>query len=96
MKPFCFQVSVDTDDVTGEVLAVYFHIRKGRVHTTHEFANGDVFADYDRKGQLLGIELLAPCKVSIVDQLATDEPADLRKRTKEFMRNAGPRTMIAA
>ena len=96
MRPFCFQVAVDTDDATGEVLAVYFHIRKGRVHRTHEFANGDVFADYDRKGQLLGIELLAPCRVSIVDQLAIEESADLRSRAKRFMRNAGPRTMIAA
>jgi hypothetical protein len=96
MKPFFFQVAVDTDDATGEVLAVYFHIRKGQVQKTVEFAKGSVFADYDRLGQLLGIELLGPCNVSIVDKLAPDESAEIRKRTKRFMKEAGPPAMVAA
>lgn len=96
MKPFCFQVAVDTDDATGEVLAVYFHIRKGRVHKTVEFADGNVFADYNRKGQLLGIEVLGPCAVSIVDELASKEPVELRKRTKRFMQQSGPPALVAA
>jgi uncharacterized protein YuzE len=96
MNSFCFQVAVSTDDGTGEVFAVYFRVRKGRVHRTLEYADGSVFADYDRKGQLLGIELLGPCKVSIVDKLAPKEPAEIRKRTKQFMKQAGPPAMVAA
>ena len=96
MTPFCFQVAVSTDDATGDVLAVYFHVRKGKVHRTLEFADGNVFADYDRKGQLLGIELLGPCNVSIVDKLAPKESVEIRKRTKRFMKQAGPPAMVAA
>ena len=96
MSQFQFRVSIDTDDVSGEVLAVYFQIRKGKVHKTLEFAEGNVFADYDRQGCLLGMELLGPCRASIVDKLAPKEPAELRSRAKRFMKNTGPRTMVAA
>jgi uncharacterized protein YuzE len=91
-----FQVTVTTDDATGDVLAVYFHIREGRVRETREFAKGNAFADYDIKGRLLGIELLGPCSVAVVDQMAKEEPAELRKKTKKFMRQSGPPAMIAA
>ena len=93
---FNFQVIVTTDDATGELLAVYFQIRKGKVHETREFANGNVFADYDKHGAVLGIELLGPCRVSIVDKLASSEPVAMRNRTKRFMRDVGPRKMVAA
>ena len=96
MKPFFFHVTVDTDDSTGQVLAAYFRIRKGKVNKTVEFAKGNVFADYDRRGQLIGIELLGPCNVAIVDKLAPDEPAEARRCTKRFLREAGPAAMVAA
>ena len=96
MTNFDFGVSVTTDASTGNVMSVYFQIRKAKVHETREFADGAAFADYNRLGELVGIELLAPCKVSIVDQLAENEPIAVRSRTKHFMRSAGPRQMIAA
>ncbi len=96
MKPFCFQVSVDTDDATGQVLAVYFRMRTGRVHRTVEFVDGNVFADYNRRGQLLWIQLLGPCNISIVDKLASKESLELRKRTKRFMKQSGPPALVAA
>jgi hypothetical protein len=77
-------------------VSVYFQVRRGRVHETREFADGLAFADYDKSGYLLGIELLGPCRVQIVDQLAAHEPAAVRTKTKQFMRNVGPRPMIAA
>ncbi len=91
-----FGVSVTVDDATGEPLSVYFQIRRGKVHETREFADGAAFADYDRTGLLLGIELLSPCKVEIVDLLAANETVSLRSQTKKFMRQSGPRSMIAA
>lgn len=91
-----FQVSIDTDDATGDLLAVYFHVRKGRVRETREFAGGNAFADYDVNGRLLGIELIAPCRVAIVDQIAVKEPTEVRRLTKRFMRKSGPAAMIAA
>lgn len=91
-----FGVQVTVNEATGKPISVYFQVRRGRVHETREFADGAAFADYDRSGGLLGIELLSPCRVSIVDQLAANEPINLRTETKKFMRNAGPRQMIAA
>ena len=91
-----FGVSISTDDSSGDVLSAYFQIRTGKVHETREFADGAAFADYNKKGELLGIELLSPCRVSIVDQLAANEPTSVRRKTKNFMRQAGPRQMVAA
>jgi uncharacterized protein YuzE len=86
---FSFQVSVETHNQTGAVLAVYLQIRKGKSTVTKEYANGDAFADYDRNGRLLGIELLAPCRASVLDRIAKQKPA------KDFVRNSIPRGMLA-
>lgn len=91
-----FGVHIDTDDTTGDVLAVYFRIRSGRVRETVEFADGAAFADYDLNGMLLGIELIAPCNVSIVDKIAKKEPVELRKQTKKFLKNTCPPHLLAA
>lgn len=96
MTPLAFEVSVETEESTGEVVCVYFQIRKGKSHLTQEYADGAAFADYNRQGELIGIEILAPCSVSVVDQLAANESAELRKMTKRFLRDSGPRKMIAA
>lgn len=91
-----FNMLVTVDDATGGVVCVYFQVRKGKVHETREFADGAAFADYDKSGYLLGIELLSPCRVSIVDQLAANEAVEVRAKAKRFMRDTGPRSMIAA
>ena len=96
MTPFTFGLAVETDVATGDILAVYFQIRKGKVHETREFADGVALADYKSNGELIGIELLAPCKTTIVDQLAANEPAAMRRETKKFMKDAGPRKMVLA
>ena len=90
MDRFHFRVSVETHDQTGEVLATYFQVRKGKVAVTKEYADGNAFADYDRKGRLLGIELLAPCKAEVLDRIAKQATA------KRFVRGAVPRAMLVA
>ena len=89
-----FQVSVETDEATGDVLAVYFQFRSGNVADTREFANGKVFADYSKQGELLGVEMLAPCKVSIMDRIAREETTAVRRQAKQFLRQSGPRQMV--
>ena len=84
------------DHATGKPISVYFQFRRGRVHEPREFADGAAFADYHKDGYLLGVELLSPCKVEIVDQLAANEPIELRTKPKRFMRDNGPRSMMAA
>jgi uncharacterized protein YuzE len=85
---FYFSVSVEAHEHTGEVLAVYFQVRQGKTKVTKEYANGDAFADYDRNGKLLGIELLAPCRPKVLDSIAKQPSA------KKFLRDAVPRSML--
>lgn len=87
---FSFRVSIETRDETGEMMAVYFQIRKGKTKTAKEYADGNVFADYDKHGHLLGIEMLGPCRESVLDRIAKAAPE------KRFVRGAVPRGMIAA
>ena len=96
MTELDFDISVTTDGNSGEVISVYFQIRKGKVHDTREYAEGAAFADYNNRGELIGIELLAPCRVSIVDKLAANESVTVRRKTKKYLREAGPRVMVVA
>ena len=89
-----FRVYIETEDATGEVVAVYFQVRKGYYHHVKEFADGAAIADYDKHGYFLGVELLAPCRIKIVDELAKEEPLALRSSVKRFMKNSGPRELV--
>jgi hypothetical protein len=88
---FSFQLTVTNDKQTGEILAVYLRIRKGKVAKVRELEDGAVFANYGKKGELLGIEMLAPCRLSVLDRIARDEPA-----TRKFVRGNVPRDMVLA
>ncbi len=44
-------------------------------------------ADYDPNGHLLGIEILAPCEIAVLDKIARRES----KPIKNFLRNSIPR-----
>jgi uncharacterized protein YuzE len=88
MKKFDFGVSISTDEATGALLAVYFRIRKGQVALTKEFEKGNVFADYGHQGQLLGIELLGPCEIALLEKIARKET-----KAKHFVRRSIPREM---
>lgn len=80
------RTSIEVDDRTGNVLAVYFFIRPGKPAETREYANCRAMADYDRDGILLGIELLGPCEVSILDKISRNQP----KPVKNFLRKSIP------
>lgn len=82
MKPFKFNVIAELDHRTGRTMAIYFQFRKGDVHETREVVEGKAFADYDKKGILLGIEMLAPCKAEVLTRITTEEPVKAFIRTK--------------
>jgi hypothetical protein len=92
MRDFFFEVSVSTDNDTGDILAVYLRLRKGKSAEVVELDDGNAFADYDRRGKLLGIELLGPCEVKVLDKITRKEPVVVRK----FVRRAVPREMVPA
>jgi uncharacterized protein YuzE len=86
------RADIEVDDETGEVVAVYFYIRPGTAAETREYAAGRALADYDRKGKLLGVELLGPCEVAVLDKISRNEPAPI----KTFLRGSIPRQMALA
>jgi hypothetical protein len=90
MAEFFFEVSVETDKSTGAILAVYLRLRKGKSARVVELANGNAFADYNSRGKLLGIELLGPCRVTVLDKITRKEPAAVRS----FVQRAAPREMV--
>ena len=87
-----FNLSVSTDQNTGKLLAVYLQVRDGNAHETTEIAEGRAYADYDSEGQLIGVELLAPCRVQVLDSIAQKESDEVR----EFLHSSPPRSMVVA
>lgn len=87
-----FKLEVSFNDGTGQPVAAYLRIRKGDVAETREVQEGVAFADYDNTGVLLGIELLAPCRLAVLDDLSQTEPESVRR----FLRGGLPCELIAA
>src|SRR5207249_4140692 len=81
------KLTVEAKKESGEISAVYFLIRAGKSATVREFAGGNVFADYDSNGRLLGIELIGPCDIDLLKRIARKEPQPIRK----FVQQSIPR-----
>jgi len=89
---FLPSLELSVDETTGIVRAAYMRVRKGEVADTREVSEGRAFADYDDSGILLGIELLAPCSVEVLDQISAHEPEYI----KRFLRGSPPRELVPA
>jgi hypothetical protein len=90
-KPI-FRVETSVDDATGRVVAVYLRVREGEVAETKEVEEGVVYADYDSQGHLLGVELLGPCEVTVLDGIAENEAEPV----KRFLQSGTPRGLVPA
>ena len=83
---------MSVDENTGGIRAAYLRIREGEAAETREVKEGRAFADYDANGLLLGVELLAPCEVEVLDSIAAQEPEPV----KRFLRGGAPRELVSA
>jgi hypothetical protein len=92
MRPLRFEVTVSVNVQTGEIRAAYIRVREGAVADTREIKDGFAYADYDADGLLLGVELLGPCEVSVLDDVGVNEPEAVRR----FLRGGVPREMVPA
>ncbi len=81
------KLTVEANKESGKTSAVYFLIRAGKSATVREFAGGNVFADYDSNGRLLGIELIGPCEINVLRRIARKEPQPIWK----FVQQSVPR-----
>jgi uncharacterized protein YuzE len=86
-----FRLEVSFDE-KGEPVAAYLRVREGKVAQTKEVTEGVAFADYAADGCLLGIELLAPCCVEVLERLSEKEPEPVRR----FLREGTRRPLVLA
>jgi uncharacterized protein YuzE len=89
---FLPSLELSVDETTGGIRAAYLRVRQGEVAETREVCEGRAFADYTEDGTLLGIELLAPCTVEVLDRLTAQESEPI----KRFLRGGPPRELISA
>jgi hypothetical protein len=87
-----FRLEVSFNETTGEPVAAYLRVRDGKVAETKEISEGIAFADYGADGFLVGIELLAPCRVEVLDRVSEKEPEPVRR----FLRRGVRQEMICA
>jgi uncharacterized protein YuzE len=83
-------LELSINEQTGKPRAAYLQVRTGDAAETREIAPDKAYADYDSEGRLLGVEFLAPCAVTVVDQFTVDQPANVR----EFLRSVQPRELL--
>jgi uncharacterized protein YuzE len=83
-------VDVTLDNKTGRVMAAYIHVRPGRAARSRVMNDGLVVADYNAAGQLIGVEMLGPCRAEVFDSIR------IEKRVKNFIRRAAPAELIPA
>src|SRR5713226_665865 len=77
-KNLYFNLDTELDNTTGRLLAVYLQVRKGKAAEVLELEEGNAYANYNSGGRLLGVELLGPCKIRLLDQAARNEPKEIR------------------
>lgn len=63
-RKFELTFSFEVEKATGRVIAAYIEVNKGRVVRTDEYAPG-LLIDIGAKGQVIGVEMLRPHKVTI-------------------------------
>ena len=85
-----FELSVSGRD-DGTIEAAYFRFKKGKVARTAEIVEDTLIVDYDAKGNLLGIEVLAPVQLSDLAKLVEQAR---RRSFRKFVRHSAPQELI--
>lgn len=89
-EPIGFEFSVSARD-DGTLEAAYIRLRRAPVARTEEVLEDGLLADYDRQGNLVGIEILSPVKLSSIVRLVDE---DRREPFRRFVRRAAPEEFL--
>lgn len=87
-----FEISVSGRD-DGTLEAAYIRFREGKVTKTVEVIEDILLVDYARGGDLLGIEILAPVKISALTRLV-EQPR--RTPFRRFVKQSVPDDLVLA
>jgi len=85
-----FEISISGRN-DGTLEAAYITVMDGKAAKTVEIVEDILLADYDRMGRLIGIEILAPVKISKIIPLID---ADRRKPFRNFVRTQAPEELV--
>lgn len=89
-KPLGFEISI-SGRADGTLEAVYITVRDGKARRTKEIIEDIVLADYDSRGRLIGIEILAPVKISKLTPLVEEKR---RKPFRNFVKTQAPDELV--
>lgn len=87
-----FKLSISAS-AEGALQAVYIRLRTNKIARTREIVEDIVMADYDGRGQLVGIEILAPVSLKVICRLV-DQPR--RRPFRRFVREQAPGDLVLA
>ncbi len=77
----------------GTLETAYVRFQKGDVASTRELVEDTLIADYDSRGRLIGIEILAPVSLAT---LARQVGVARRSSFRKFLKHSAPRQLIQA
>ena len=81
----------------GTLEAAYVKLSDAKVAKTEVLLEAVVLVDFDRHGELVGVELLAPVSRSTALQLAKKLKANQRSRFREFFNSDyAPRALVTS
>ena len=93
IPPFVgFEISVSARG-DGTLEAAYIRFQEGKVAKTREIIKDVLLADYNSRNELLGIEMLAPVRLSDLTNLV-DQPR--RKPFRRFTKQTAPDEFLVA
>ncbi len=87
-----FEISISGRN-DGTLEAVYITVRDGMAAKTKEVIEDILLADYDNRGRLVGIEILAPVKISKLTPLVDEKR---RKPFRNFVKMQAPQDLVLA
>jgi len=87
-----FELSVSARG-DGRLEAVYIRLQEGKVARTREIIEDVLLADYDGRKRLMGIEVLAPVRISDLTTLV-DRPR--RRPFRRFIQRTAPEEFVLA
>lgn len=75
----------------GTIEAIYIRLSDRKVARTEEVSEDILLADYDSRGQLVGIEVLAPVRIADLAKMV-DDP--VRRPFHKFVKQAVPEPFV--
>ena len=85
-----FEVSIRGRD-DGTVEAIYVTFLPHKVAKTVEVEEDQLLVDYNRRGEIVGIEILAPVRIRTLTRFVRD---DQRPSFRKFIRSTVPDTFV--